>query len=137
MSDAGSVALGVDTADTWNAANSIEKMLCHQLAAAHGAAMRLIGFMNESHSSRDNRLPPVECARLGNTAARLIETFQTGCLTLKRLKTGGTQRVIVQRQQIVQTKDGKTLVVGELKPTRQATRDRRGRGRGGGEKNAR
>jgi hypothetical protein len=41
--DAGALALGVDMADTIQAANSAELMLAHQLAAAHAGAMRLMG----------------------------------------------------------------------------------------------
>ena len=137
LSDACAVNLGVDAAHSWQAANSIEKMLCHQLAAAHYAAMRLFGFLGHSHGASDRQLPPVECARLGNTAARLLETFQSGCLTLQKLKTGGAQRVIVQRQQIVQTKDGQTLVIGEVAPRRSKRRRRARRRRGTGPQSAR
>ena len=37
------LAPGLDAAETAQAGNSLEKMLCHQMAAAHHAAMRLIG----------------------------------------------------------------------------------------------
>jgi hypothetical protein len=50
----------VDAAESAQAGNSLEKMLCHQMAAAHRAAMRLIA------SSLNTSLPPVEMARLSN-----------------------------------------------------------------------
>ena len=43
---------------------------------------------------------PREVARLTNAAARLIDAYQSGCLTLQKLKTKGTQRVVVQHQQV-------------------------------------
>jgi hypothetical protein len=33
-----------------------------------------------------------------NAAARLFEVYQSGCLVVQKLKTGGTQRVVVQDQ---------------------------------------
>lgn len=40
--DAGCLSRGLDLADTVMAKNSIEKLLCHQLAAAHIKAMELL-----------------------------------------------------------------------------------------------
>ncbi len=42
-SDAHCLALAADAAETIRAENSLEKMLAHQMAAAHAASMRLIG----------------------------------------------------------------------------------------------
>ena len=50
----------VDAAESAQAGNSLGKMLCHQMAGAHRAAMRLIA------RSLNTSLPPVEMARLSN-----------------------------------------------------------------------
>src|SRR5262249_14696028 len=60
----------IDAAQSAQASNSIEKMLCHQMTAAHFSAMRLL-----EHSARPN-LPPVEVARLTNAAARQMGLYQ-------------------------------------------------------------
>jgi len=64
--------LAVDTAQSAQAANSAEKMLCHQMAAAHRAAMKMLG-----QSVRVSNYP-VEVARLSNAAARMVRVFQEG-----------------------------------------------------------
>jgi hypothetical protein len=65
-------------------------------------------------------LPPVERARLTNAAARMFEVYQSGCLTLQKLKTGGRQRVIVQHVSV--GPGGQAVVAGRV--------DRGSRGRG-------
>ncbi len=94
---AGVLEPAVDAAVSAQAGNSIEKMLCHQLAAAHKGGMELLARVEQP--LRD--LPAVERARLTNAAARMFEVYQSGCLTLLRLKTRGTQRVLVQHQQVI------------------------------------
>ena len=98
----------VDAAASAQAANSLEKMLCHQLAAVHFAAMRLL------EQSATPRLPPREVARLTNAAARLIDAYQSGCLTLQKLKTKGMQRVVVQHQQVHVGDGGQAVVAGRI-----------------------
>ena len=56
----------VDAAQSAQAENSLEKMLCHQMAAMHRAAMKLTAW------SLNASLPPVEVARLSNAAARMM-----------------------------------------------------------------
>lgn len=78
------------------AANSIEKMLCHQIATVHFSAMRLL----EQSANPDLRLPPGEVVRLTNAAARMMDVYQAVCLTLQKLKTHDEQCVLVQYQQV-------------------------------------
>jgi hypothetical protein len=93
------------------AANSLEKMLCHQMAAVHFSAMRLV---DRSHA---DRLPPVDVVRLTIGDAPLIDVYQIACLMLLKLKIKGTQRVVVQYQQQVNVaKGGQALVAGSGKP---------------------
>jgi len=71
----------------------MERMLSHQMAAAHNYGMRLLARAAESHN------PPVETARLVNAASRLLEIYQQGLLTLHRVRTG-PQRIIVQHVEV-------------------------------------
>ena len=116
---AGVLSPALDAAVSAKATNSLEKMLCHQMAAVHMAGMEMLVRMQEAV-----RLPPVELARLTNATARLFEVYQSGCLTLQKLKTGGTQRVVVQHQQLVQVgPGGQAVVAGKVGGSR--TRGRR------------
>ena len=92
----------IDAAQTAQAANSLEKMVCHQMAAAHRAAMKLMSM------TLNDTLPPVEVARLSNATARMMQVYQEGLLTLHRIRTGGRQTVVVQH---VQVSDGGQAVV--------------------------
>ena len=105
---AGVLQAAVDAAGTAKAENSLEKMLCHQMAAAHHVAMKLVA------SAADGRLPPVEAARLANAAARMMEVYQAACLTLQKLKTRGQQRVLVQYQQVTVEHGGQAVVAGRV-----------------------
>lgn len=67
----------VDAAQSALAGNSLEKMLCHQMAAVHRAAMKLVARSLDMHDE------PVEMARLSNTAAPAMQVYQEGLLTLQ------------------------------------------------------
>jgi hypothetical protein len=92
----------IDAAQTAQATNSLEKMVCHQMAAGHRVAMKLMS------NALNDLLPPVEAARLSNAAARMMQVCQEGLLTLHRIRTGGRQTVVVQH---VQVSDGGQAVV--------------------------
>jgi len=119
---AGVLEPAIDTAQSAQASNSIEKMLCHQMAGAHFTAMRLL------EQSRTPHLPPGEAVRSTNAAARMMDVYQNACLTLQKMKTKGTQRVIVQYQQVKVADGGQAVVAGRV--------GRGSRGRRGGRKNA-
>lgn len=99
----------LDAAASAQAQNSLEKMLCHQMAAMHCSAMKLT-----ARSLRD--LPPLEMARLSNAAARMMQVYQEGLLTLQKLRTGGKQTVVVQHVQV--SDGGKAVVAGNLETGR-------------------
>lgn len=40
-----------------------------------------------------------------------MEVYQAGCQVLQKLKTGGTQRVVVQHQQLLVSPHGPAVVV--------------------------
>jgi hypothetical protein len=99
----------VDAAQSVQAGNSLEKMLCHQMAAAHRAAMKLLA------SSLNNSLPPVEMARLSNASARMMQIYQEAVLTLQKLRTGGKQTVVVQHVQV--SEGGQAVIAGSVDGT--------------------
>ena len=82
---AGVLPSAVDAALSAQARSSLEKMLCHQLAAAHSAAMTLVSRVG------GGELPIVEESRLANAAARMMQVFQEGLLTLQKLKQVGNR----------------------------------------------
>ena len=89
VAECGAFDLALDLAETIQPKDASEQMLAHQLAAAHKAALDLLAKSAAQHDT-------VERARLANTAARLMSTFQQGLLTLQRLRSGGQQLVTVQ-----------------------------------------
>jgi hypothetical protein len=84
------------------AVNSIERMFCHQIAAAHTHAMKML------ERSLTDYLPAVEQVRYTNAAARLMDVCQNGALTFRRIHASATQTVVVQH---VQVNDGGQAVV--------------------------
>jgi len=99
--------MAVDAAESFQAANSLEKMLCHQLAAAHLAAMKLL-----ASSLTNASLPPVQMARLSNAAARMMQVYQERLLTLQKLRTGGKQTFLVQHVQVGE--GGQAVIAGNM-----------------------
>ena len=93
--------LGADAADSIKARDSFEKMLAHQLAAAHKHCLDLL-----AESARYQN--PVERARLANTSVRLMGAFQSGLVAFGRYRSGGKQTVVVQH---VQVADGGQAVI--------------------------
>jgi hypothetical protein len=116
--DAGALALGVDTADTIQAANSAEQMLAHQIAAAHAGAMRLMGQLTnmtlmQATALRTDDSANLRITRLAGAASRLMLAFQQGLLTLDRLRGGGTQNIVVQHVQV--NGGGRAVVAGKVR----------------------
>jgi len=97
----------VQAGKTVQAGNSLEKMLAHQMAAAHQTAMKLVARgLNE-------RLSPVESARLTNAAARLMQVYQEALLTLHKIRHGGKQVVVVQHVEV--SGGGQAVIAGSMK----------------------
>jgi len=99
------VAMALDAASSIGAKDALETMLTHQLARTHKAAMEI---MAKAALEQD----PVEQARLFNTAARMMNAYQSGLLTLHRLRHGNQQVVIVKQ---VNVSEGGQAVVGTVK----------------------
>jgi hypothetical protein len=81
------VAMGIDAAESIRAGNSIEKMLAHQMAVTHEAAMRMLDRGLRYENDRDQG----EACRCINAGARLFGAFNDAVLTLQRIRTGGTR----------------------------------------------
>jgi hypothetical protein len=118
--DAGVLDLAADTAQTIQAGDTLEKMLAHQLAAAHALAMKLAGrAMAHTNSAAHDRFGPVrreyhavEAARAANAAARMMTVFQEGLTSLTKLRSGGAQRVVVQH--VTVGGGGQAIVAGQV-----------------------
>src|SRR5262249_36519859 len=95
----------LDAAKSAGSADPLTKMLCHQLAAAHRGAMKLI------HQGMAVGVPNVDAMRSLGTAVRMMQTFQSGMETLQKLKTGNKQTVVVKHVQMVQIGEGGQAVV--------------------------
>jgi hypothetical protein len=101
LAEADVVSLGVDAAESINAHDSLEKMLAHQLAAAHKYALKHLALIDRT---KDNR----EKLRLTNAAARMMQSFQEGMKLLNKIRSGGRQTVVVQH---VTVSDGGQAVI--------------------------
>ena len=98
-------AMALDAADTIQASNSLEKMLAHQMAVCHQEALR---YVIKATFEQDS----AQAVRMMNLSTRLMETYQKGLLTLKRLRGTGEQRITIQH---VNVTDGGQAVIGQLK----------------------
>jgi hypothetical protein len=84
--------------------NSLERMLAHQLAVAHKAAMEQIGQAPYERTAADQ-------AKRLNAAARCMIAYQQGLLTLRKLRQNGQQRIMVQ---YVNVSEGAQAVIGHV-----------------------
>ena len=98
---ADALQLGLDAAATIQARNSTERMLAHQLAAAHLAAMEMQAearalMRTYKCTGYEHHYLSIEAGRLMNASARMMDSYQRGLLTLERIRSGGRQTVVVQ-----------------------------------------
>ena len=113
-SEARADELALDMEQSAGAESSIEKAMTHQMAAAHAAALRIVGRVNlelehmGTRSQNEQREAMVEIARLSNAASRLMQTYQQAMLTLAKARSGGSQTIVVQH---VQVNDGGQAVI--------------------------
>ena len=90
---AGVLELALETSHLCGAKGPVQKMLTHQLAAAHKRALEL---MAESAQTKD---ADIACKK-AKVAAKMMDAFSRAALTLQRLQTGASQVVTVQHVQI-------------------------------------
>jgi hypothetical protein len=129
---AGSLSMALDASKTIEAANSLEKMLMHQSAAAHTAAMEFQAEGREllrayKRTGYNHTTLSIEAARMMNASARMMDSYQHALLTLERMRNGGKQTVVVQHVNIAD--GGQAVVAGQMKA--KTTRQPRGAGNGG------
>jgi hypothetical protein len=126
---ANALTLGIDAAATIQAENSVEKMLMHQMASAHTLAMELQAEAREllrayKRTGYIHQQLSIEAGRLFNVAARMMDSFQSGMLTIQKVRSGGKQVLVVQHVSVGD--GGQAMVAGQVKL----------RGKGHGKKHA-
>ena len=72
------VDLGIDAAATIGARNSLEKMLAHQMAAAHRMSMQFMRRAEQELWRQNDPDAVLEANRCANAAARMIKAYQEG-----------------------------------------------------------
>ena len=119
--EAGALEQSLDAAETMQAANSLERMLAHQLASAHVSAMKLSAELNRridyvaNARGDEQERANVQATRLAGAVGRMMTSYQQGLLTLQRLRSGGRQTVVVQHlHQQVQVNGGGAVVAGKV-----------------------
>lgn len=115
--DVGVLTLAVEAAESAGAATATERMLCHQTAAAHQAAMGLFAAVDrELHNYRKaptlNPGALVDATRSANAAARVMAAFTQGAVALDRLRNGNRQVVTVQHVTVAD--GGQAVVAGSV-----------------------
>jgi hypothetical protein len=114
------LTLAVDAAMTIQAANSVEKMLAHQMAAAHAMAMKAQAEAREllntyKRTGYVHQQLSIEAGRMMNASARMMESFQHAMLTLGKIRSGGQQTVVVQHVNVGVGNGGQAMIAGEVK----------------------
>ena len=113
------VGMALDASETIQAKNSLEKMLAHQLAAAHKLAMTFSKIALSCLNQPDHKvygqegMHVVEGARAANTSAKLMDVYQKGLLSLSKVRSGGQQTLTVQHVNV--TDGGQAVVTGGIK----------------------
>jgi hypothetical protein len=97
-------AMGLDVSDSIKPTNSLERMASHQMALLHHVAMTY------AHKAVMHPDTPTQ-VKCMNVSIRAIETFQRGLLTLKRLRSSGDQRIVIER---VNVEAGGQAIVGHV-----------------------
>jgi hypothetical protein len=100
----GVAAMAVDASASIQSRDSLEKMLAHQLAALHRAVMDQLAFAPSRYDVSDQ-------ARRLNSAAKCMSVYQQGLETLRKLRQGGQQRIMVQ---YVNVSEGGQAVIGNI-----------------------
>jgi hypothetical protein len=138
--DAGVLETGLDAAETIEARNSLEKMMAHQMAAQHSSIMKLAAQLNRCiermeagrHNDEARERANIQGTRLAGAIARMSGAYQSGMTTMQRLRSGGTQRVIVQH--VTVSEGGQAVVAGQLETGGPALGGRSRRRRGSASK---
>jgi hypothetical protein len=101
------VAMAVDAAHSIKAANSIEMMLAHQMAALHATAM---DQMAKANLIQD---PKYAIAAM-NLAIRAFSAYQNAVLVFKRLRSSGSQQIVIKH---IDARSGGMVAISGAQPT--------------------
>ena len=118
--NAGVLELALDAADTLGAQNSLEKMLAHQMVVIHRQVMKAGAQLDEMNTLFPHRMPEqqrnVESCRLMGAMTRLGTAYQSGMLTLQRVRSAGRQTVVVKHtvQHVHVNQGGQAVVTGKM-----------------------
>lgn len=104
--------MAADAASSIEEPNSLEKMLAHQMAAAHSMAMNLFAQASQKIESINSQIDINHTSLLIGQANRLMKTYQSGLQTLLKAKKGGRQEVVVQHINV--EKDAQAVVAGKM-----------------------
>jgi hypothetical protein len=130
--EAGALEMALDVAATVAPQNSLERMLCHQLAVAHRLGMKFVALASDGleRTKAHGESPQLNAmiARNVGAAHRMMATFQGGMLALNRIRSGNCQTVRVEHVQVTNVGDGGQAVVAN-RIAGGRCRKRRGRGR--------
>jgi hypothetical protein len=97
-------AMAIDAAVTISASNSLEKMAAHQMALLNKVAF---DYAHKAAMHPDTQTQ----VKLMNVSIRAVETYQRGLLTIKRLRSSGDQRIVIER---VNVEAGGQAIVGNI-----------------------
>lgn len=89
---AGALEIGIDAANSIEAKNSLEKMLAHQMAVCHAKAMEIFTTAADFPRGREDL-----AVKMLNVAARLMDTYQKGMVTLAKVRNAGKQTITVKQ----------------------------------------
>ncbi len=106
------MVMAADAASSVENPNSLEKMLTHQMAAAHSMAMNLFAQANRKIENISSQMDINHASLLIGQANRLMKTYQSGLQTLVKAKKGGRQEVVVQHINV--EKDAQAVVAGKM-----------------------
>jgi hypothetical protein len=85
--------------------NETECAIVVQMACAHAATMAVLGRLSEAYGHRNVLAAATAASRLSRTFAILVET-------LRRLRSGGSQVIRIER---VDVRDGGQAIIGNVK----------------------
>jgi hypothetical protein len=116
-SKADALLLALDAANSVQPQNALEKMLIQETTAAHVAAMELQAEAREllqryRRTGYIYQQLSIEAGRLLNASARMMDSFQSGMLTIQKVRTGGRQVVTVQHVNV--GGGGQAMVAGQV-----------------------
>jgi len=111
--------MAVELAQDVGASNGGERMLSHQLAAAHQVGMSL--FTAAAHDMHRHQVAPtlntgalLDAQRSAAVGARVMSAFAQGMAVLDRLRNGNRQ--VVQVQHVTVNDGGQAVVAGNVAP---------------------